>query len=44
MYRLGIKAKRWFATGLANQPAASTDLIVSVGTQCYRFPVTKKTD
>lgn len=43
-FRVKAKAKRWFPPGAANQPAASTDLTVTVGTQCFRVPVTKKID
>jgi hypothetical protein len=43
-FKLAVKAKRWFTAAEANQPAASSDLTVTVGTQCFRLPVTKKTD
>jgi hypothetical protein len=44
VFKLSVQAKRWFAAGAANQPAASTDLTVTIGTQCFRIPVTKKSD
>jgi hypothetical protein len=43
-FKLAIKAKRWFTTAAANQLAASTDLTVTIGTRCFRIPVTKKSD
>ena len=43
-FKLGIKAKRWFTSAAANQPAAASDLTVTIGTQCFRLAVTKKTD
>lgn len=37
--------RRFVATAAtANQPAASTDLTISGGTQCYRVSATKRTD
>jgi hypothetical protein len=44
VFKLAIKAKRWFTAAAANQPAAATDLTVTIGTQCFRIPVTKKSD
>ena len=44
VFKLGVKAKRWFTAAAANQPAGSTDLTVTIGTQCFRIPVTKKSD
>ncbi len=44
VYKLGLKAKRWFTAAAANQPAASTQLTVTIGTQCFRVAATKKTD
>lgn len=44
VFKLSVKAKRWFTAGAANQPAASTHLTVTIGTQCFRIPVTKKSD
>jgi len=43
-YKVAVKAKRWFTAAAANQPAASSDLTVTIGTQCFRLTVTKKTD
>jgi hypothetical protein len=43
-YQLHVKAKRWFTAAQANQPAASTTLTVSIGTECFSRVVTKKTD
>jgi len=44
-FRLGVKAKHWFAfTDGADQPAAATDVTVTVGSQCFRHAATKKTD
>ncbi len=44
VYKLSLKAKRWFPAAAANQPAASTELTITIGTQCFRIPVTKKSD
>jgi hypothetical protein len=44
VFKLSVKAKRWFTAAAANQPAGSTDLTVTIGTQCFRIPVTKKSD
>jgi hypothetical protein len=43
-FKLAIKAKRWFTAAAADQPPASTDLTVTIGTQCFRIPVTKKSE
>jgi hypothetical protein len=39
-----IKAKHWFSAAAANQPAASTRLIVTIGGQCFAHAATKKVD
>jgi hypothetical protein len=43
-FKLAIKAKKWFTAAAADEPAASTHLTVTVGTQCFRVPVTKKSE
>ena len=43
-FKLAVKAKRWFTAAAANQPAMSSDLTVTIGTQCFRVPVTLKKD
>jgi hypothetical protein len=42
--QLIVKAKKWFSTAAANQPAADTTLTVTIGGQCLSHVVTKKTD
>jgi hypothetical protein len=42
-FKLVVKAKRWIPSN-ADQNAASTDFTVSVGSQCFAHPATKKTD
>jgi hypothetical protein len=44
-FKLVVKAKHWvpFANG-ADLGAAATDLTVTVGSQCFAHPATKKTD
>ncbi len=45
VFKLSVKAKRWFtAAADADQPAAATDVTVTIGTQCFRIAVTKKSD
>ena len=44
LFRVGVRAKRWFTAAAANQPAASTTLTVKVGTSCFSHVVTKKID
>jgi hypothetical protein len=44
-FQLRVKARRWFAfPDGADQPAAATDLTVTIGTQCFTHPATKKVD
>jgi hypothetical protein len=43
-YKLLVKAKRWFPSAAADQPAEATHLTVTVGTLCFRIPVTQKSD
>jgi hypothetical protein len=43
-FRLKLKARWWFSTAAANQPAASTRLTVTIGSQCFGHAVTKKVD
>jgi hypothetical protein len=43
-FKLVVAAKKWFAAAQANQPAASSRLIVSIGSECFRQAVTKKAD
>src|SRR5207249_1590738 len=44
IYKLAIKAKRWFTAAAANDTAANTRLTVTIGTQCFSHATTKKTD
>ena len=44
VFKINVKAKRWFSAAAANQPAASTDMTLRIGTQCFRVPVTTKSD
>jgi hypothetical protein len=41
-YRLNIGAKHWFSNAAANQPGTSTVLTVTIGSQCFTLPATKK--
>jgi Tol biopolymer transport system component len=43
VYKVVVKSKRWFASALADQPAASTSFAFSIGGQCFVHVVTKKT-
>ena len=40
--QIRIKAKRWFSAAAANEPAATTRLIITLGNQCFAHGVTKK--
>jgi hypothetical protein len=42
--KLVIKAVRWFSSDQANQPAASTTVIVRIGGQCFLQGVTEKVE
>src|SRR5207237_5517490 len=44
MYKLVIKAKRWFTAAAANDSAANTRLTIDIGTQCFTHVVTAKTN
>lgn len=44
LWKLGLKAKRWFTADAADQPAGATYLTIGVGTQCFRVAATKKSD
>ena len=43
-FQLKAKATHWFTAAAANQPAADTMLTVTMGSQCFSHPVTKKRD
>ncbi len=43
-FQLAVQAKKWFSAAAANDTAANTRLTVTIGSQCYMLPVTKKTD
>jgi hypothetical protein len=43
-FKLNLKAKHWFSSADANQPAAVTFLTVQVGNVCFTHVTTKKTD
>jgi Tol biopolymer transport system component len=43
-YKVLVKAKGWFTSAAANQPAASTQLTLTVGTQCYTGAATSKVE
>jgi hypothetical protein len=42
--RVKVLAKRWFTAAKANEPAATTRVIVTIGGQCFAHSVTKKVD
>jgi len=44
MFRVVVKASKWFTASAANQSAADTRLTVNVGGHCFTHPATKKTD
>jgi len=44
MFKVKLKAARWFSTADANQPAASTVLTLKVGAKCFTHVVTSKAD
>lgn len=39
-----VAAKKFFTAAGADEPAASTRLVIQVGSQCFSHPVTKKVD
>jgi len=41
-YRVQVSARRWFSAAAANQPAAGTQLIVTIGSECFAPVVTRK--
>jgi hypothetical protein len=43
-FKLSVKARHWFTTAAANQPAANTSLTVKIGTRCYTHAATRKID
>lgn len=43
-FKVAAKAKRWFAAAAADQPAAATELTLTIGTQCFRRAATRKID
>lgn len=43
-YKVFVKAKKWFSASAANQPEGSTQVTVTVGTQCFTGPATTKID
>jgi hypothetical protein len=44
LFKVKLKAARWFTAADANQPAASTMLTLKVGTKCFTHVVRSKTD
>src|SRR5262249_10257471 len=45
MFEVDVKAKRWFGfSNGADQAAAATSLTVTIGSQCFAHPATKKAD
>jgi hypothetical protein len=44
MFRVVVKASKWFSAGAANQSAADTRLTLSLGDQCFTRVVKKKID
>jgi hypothetical protein len=44
MFRVVVKASKWFTAAAANQSAAGTRLTLTVGGQCFTHVVTKKVD
>ena len=44
MFRVVVKASKWFTASAANQSAASTRLTLTLGAQCVTHAATKKTD
>jgi hypothetical protein len=43
-FKVSVKAKRWFTAAAANEPASSSTLTVTIGTQCFSVPVTLNKD
>jgi hypothetical protein len=41
---LRVKTKKWFSAEAADEPAASTRLLVRIGNQCFAHDVTRKVD
>lgn len=39
-----VSAKGWFSASKANEPAATTRVVVTIGDECFAHPVTKKVD
>jgi hypothetical protein len=44
MFRVVVKASKWFTASAANQSAADTRLTLTFGGQCFTRAVKKKTD
>jgi hypothetical protein len=44
MFEVDVKAKHWFGFNSADQSAAATSLTVTIGSQCFAHPATKKID
>ena len=44
MFQLAVQSKKWFTAAAANDSAANTRLTVTIGSQCFMLPTTKKTD
>ena len=42
--KVKVKAKQWFTAAAADQPAASTELILTIGSQCLHHAATDKID
>ncbi|MBY0274236.1 hypothetical protein K2Z84_02755 [Candidatus Binatia bacterium] len=44
MFKITIATKKWFTAAQANQPASSTVVTVTIGSQCFSHELTKKSD
>jgi hypothetical protein len=44
MFRIKVKAKKWFAAAAADESAANTTLTLTIGNQCFSHAATKKID
>ena len=44
MFRVVVKASKWFSASAANQSTANTQLTLTFGSQCFTHAATKKTD
>jgi hypothetical protein len=42
--QINVTAKRWFSAAKANEPAATTRVIITIGNQCFAHVVTRKVE